>query len=194
MPGWAGQTIENPVTGERMFFRRTGAETAGELLEIDLFVRPGGFVSVEHIHPRQEERLKVMAGNVRFRLNGREKVWGPGETVVVPPGTRHVWWQAGDEDLHMVLEFRPALNLDEFFAMVFGRARDGKTDTRGSVGLLQFSVMARGRFKDLFYVAKPPIPVQRILFTLVAPVARAMGYRDAYPAPIRENLPRAASR
>jgi len=37
-----GDVIENPRIGARMVFLRTGAETNGQLLQADLFVRPGG--------------------------------------------------------------------------------------------------------------------------------------------------------
>ena len=33
---YAGQTLENPASGERITFRRTAAETDGELVAIDL--------------------------------------------------------------------------------------------------------------------------------------------------------------
>ena len=41
----AGDTIENPVTGERIVFRATSVETNGEAVMIDCFVRPSGFVA-----------------------------------------------------------------------------------------------------------------------------------------------------
>ena len=38
---YPGQTIENPVSGERITFRRTAAETNGELLAFDLELSRG---------------------------------------------------------------------------------------------------------------------------------------------------------
>ena len=38
----AGDTIENPVTGERLVFRATAAETNGELTAFDTYVQPNG--------------------------------------------------------------------------------------------------------------------------------------------------------
>ena len=43
----AGDVIENPMTGEKMTFLVTGRETAGELLRIDMVVRPGGLLGKE---------------------------------------------------------------------------------------------------------------------------------------------------
>ena len=38
----AGETIENPVSGERFTFLRTARDTGGQFLELELAVRPGG--------------------------------------------------------------------------------------------------------------------------------------------------------
>jgi hypothetical protein len=37
---YAGQTSENPLSGERITFRQTAADTNGELLAIDLELSP----------------------------------------------------------------------------------------------------------------------------------------------------------
>src|SRR3982074_1104357 len=50
---YAGQIIENPVSGERITFRKTAAETNGELLEFDLGLTPDGHVPGMHVHPAQ---------------------------------------------------------------------------------------------------------------------------------------------
>jgi len=80
----AGQIIENPVTGERITFRRTAADTAGELLELDLELAPGGKVPGAHRHPKQEERFEVLSGRLELRLGLRRIVAEAGEVVTVP--------------------------------------------------------------------------------------------------------------
>ena len=49
---------------------------------------PGGAIT-EHVHPHQEERFIISAGEAHFTLDGEERVVGPGETLVVPAGARH---------------------------------------------------------------------------------------------------------
>src|ERR1700704_4344375 len=39
---YSGQIIENPVSGERITFRKTAADTTGELLEFDIQLTPDG--------------------------------------------------------------------------------------------------------------------------------------------------------
>ena len=82
-----GQTLENPVTGERFTFTDTAASTGGELLAFDFALRPGGKVPVPHVHPVQTERFEVVAGEVRFRLGLRTFVAQAGDVVEAPPAS-----------------------------------------------------------------------------------------------------------
>lgn len=64
----SGQTIENPLTGERVLVRKTAADTGGELVVIEVEVEPGGFVAAAHVHPGQEERFALLAGRLARRV------------------------------------------------------------------------------------------------------------------------------
>src|SRR6186997_2105805 len=94
----AGDVFENPVTGERAVVRIGTDQNDGELLVADLYVRPGGAVMGEHVHPAIEERFTVLRGHVGFRLAGRMSTAWPGVTLVAPPGTPHDWWNSGAEE------------------------------------------------------------------------------------------------
>ena len=76
----------HPVTGERIVFRKRSRDTGGELLEFNLFLAPSGFIAASHVHPNQEERFEISGAPVTFRVAGKEKVYQPGQVVVVPPG------------------------------------------------------------------------------------------------------------
>src|SRR5262245_61007348 len=126
-----GDVIDNPVTGEKMTFLRTGPETAGELLRIDMVVRPGGFVTGEHVHPHQEERFQIASGEITLRMRGEERRYAGGEEITIPRGTPHAWWNSGDSNLRVILEFRPAGRFAEFITTFFALARTWKTNSRG---------------------------------------------------------------
>jgi hypothetical protein len=49
---------------------------------------------------------------------------------VVPKGTPHVWWNSGDDELHVLVEVRPALRFESFFETFFGLAQDGKVHAK----------------------------------------------------------------
>jgi quercetin dioxygenase-like cupin family protein len=67
----SGQIITNPVSGERIEFIATAADTAGERLEFELSLTPDGHVHGAHVHPEQEERFHVLEGTMKFRLGLR---------------------------------------------------------------------------------------------------------------------------
>ena len=73
----SGDTIENPVTGERLVFTATSAETGGEYVRFKCFVEPSGFVAAAHLHPLQEELFEIVEGAITFKVNGQELPTGP---------------------------------------------------------------------------------------------------------------------
>jgi quercetin dioxygenase-like cupin family protein len=171
--------LVHPVTGERIVFRKRSRDTGGELLEMSLYLAPGGFIASPHVHPNQEERFEVKGSPVMFRVAGKERLYQPGESVFVPPGIPHVWWNASEQEAATLVQFRPALDTETFFETFFGLARDGKVGKSGLPNPLQMSVLARGYHREM---ALPP-PAQWILGPLavaMAPLARALGYRARY--------------
>lgn len=179
----SGDVLEHPVTREKIIIRKTARDTGGTLFQGDLYLQPGAFVAAEHIHPLQEERFAVIAGTLRGRVAGKEFTSGPGETVVVPRGAPHVWWNSGDEELHCLVDLRPALRIEGFFETFFGLAQDGKVNPKtGLPNLLQLAVIMR-MFRQELVLARPPQLVQTALFGVLAPLGRLVGYRGEYPYP-----------
>jgi quercetin dioxygenase-like cupin family protein len=124
----AGDSIENPLTGERITFVRTAADTGGELLELEATWTRRGMRTQEHVHPEMEERFEVLSGDARFRIAGEERSAGPGDVVTVPAGTRHVAWNPSDGEARLRLQFRPALRWEDFVDRLFTLARKDRMD------------------------------------------------------------------
>jgi len=186
-----GDTIENPVTGERLVFRKTARETGGEAVVIETYVQPNGFVAAAHVHPSQEERFEVLRGSVGFRV-GREKlVAGPGQRVTVPAGTPHKFWNAGDEVAHFVCEIRPALQFESLIETMFSLAADGKTNRKGMPNPLRLAVIANAHF-DTVRLPFPPALLQRIGLAVGSPLGRAFGYRPVYVPAAPDTAPATA--
>lgn len=179
----SGDILEHPVTRERIVFRKTAGDTGGELLQAELYLQPGAFVAAEHIHPRQEERFEVLSGTLRGRVAGKELASVPGELVVVPMGTPHVWWNSGQDELRVLVEVRPALRFENFFETFFGLAQDGKVNPKtGLPNPFQLALMMQAYHNELI-LAQPPRLMQTLLFGLLAPVGRLLGYQGEYPYP-----------
>jgi hypothetical protein len=153
------ESIENPVTGESMTFLLTGRDTKGELLRIDMRVRPSGFASGEHIHPRQEERFQIDRGQTTLRIRGQER----------------------RNELRVLVEFRPAGRFAEFITTYFALGRTGRVNDRGiPTNPLQLAVTF-AEYQEVLRGTSPPIMVQRILFATLAPLGRLMGYTPDVP-------------
>ena len=172
-----GDVIENPVTGERIVFRQTSVDTNGELLQFELFLKPHGFVPFEHVHSRQEERVEVVLGSVRYRLGGQEEGLTAGQAKALPPGIAHILWNDSDDEAHLRMEVRPALEMETLLETVFGLARDGKTNNKGMPNPLHGALLAR---EYELFLPGPPIPMQRAGMAVLAPIARLIGYRARY--------------
>jgi quercetin dioxygenase-like cupin family protein len=180
----AGDTIENPVTGERIVFRATSRETNGEAVVFETFVQPNGFVAAAHVHPKQEERFEIVAGTLGLNVSGREIVAGPGETLTVPAGAPHRFWNAGDDEVRFRCEVRPALNFEQLLETMFALAADGKTNEKGMPNLLRLAVIARAHF-DVVRLPFPPAFLQRLGLALGAPMGRLLGYGPTYDRSVK---------
>jgi quercetin dioxygenase-like cupin family protein len=175
----AGDQIENPVTGERLVFHETSAETGGARVVFETIVQPGGFVAAAHVHPLQTERFEALAGTVGVR-RGKEKVeLRPGDVAVIEPGTPHKFWNAGDEEARFVCTVIPALQFERLIATMFSLAADGKTNRKGMPNPIRLAVIANSHFDD---VRLPLIPqsLQKLALALGAPVGKLLGFGATY--------------
>ena len=182
----AGEVYENPVTGERAVIRVGTEESGGELLVNDLYVRPGGAVMGEHVHPNIEESFTVVRGRLGYRLDGREGVAKPGERLHVPRGTTHDWWNVGEEEAQVLVEISPAARFEEMILNAFGLAQDGKTNAKGQPRLLRAAGDPQGGLME-HDVDSVGQPIQQRLIADVAldhaHVADRLGRREVRVAP-----------
>jgi mannose-6-phosphate isomerase-like protein (cupin superfamily) len=127
----SGDVLENPVTGERFVFRKTACGIPGESLVFDFYLAPRGRVPGLHVHPKLEERWQILAGCAGARIGRRRHRAEVGEQLVVPAGAPHMLWNEEGEELHVLNEFRPALNIEGFLEAFLGLAASGNVSRRG---------------------------------------------------------------
>jgi mannose-6-phosphate isomerase-like protein (cupin superfamily) len=128
----AGDELFNPLTGERIVFRKTAAETDGALLEMDDFWTRPGHRAPAHSHPRMQEHWEIIAGTASFVIDGVERSAGPGEVVVADPGVPHQAWNATAEPVQLRIQMRPALRWETFVERLFELAADAQRSGSGT--------------------------------------------------------------
>jgi quercetin dioxygenase-like cupin family protein len=168
------EVVEDPVLRQRYRFTRRG-----DVLEVELWVDPGGGVT-PHIHPAMEERFHVLAGRPSFLAGRRWSDAAPGETVVVPPGMRHAYRNRGEEVAHIRCEATPASTLQEFLEEVAELSRKGRLMRPGLPktpgGLLDAAALAK-RHRDMVVLLMPPPFVQRLVMDPLVALSRGRAAR-----------------
>lgn len=176
----AGDTFNNPVTGEYGYVRLGTEETHGERMVIDLRVRVGGASLGPHLHREVDERFTVLGGKIGYFVGDKKGIMEAGETADLPRGIHHDWWNAGPEEARVIVEIRPAARFEQMAITTFGLAREGKTNKKGMPNPLQLAVISK-EFEDVLQVMNPPFWVQRVLFAVLVPIGHLLGYKAIYP-------------
>jgi mannose-6-phosphate isomerase-like protein (cupin superfamily) len=168
-----GETIEAPNMGMRVTCHENAAGSQGELLSFDLWMRGGATPPPMHVHPHQEERITVSRGAVRSR-SGADRVLSPGDTVVSRPGEPHTVGPAGNEDVEVVAELRPALNYERFIERTFALDRAGHINAKGRGNPLRMATA--GARKAEFFLPRIPLAIQRTVLAAMERLAKRVGY------------------
>jgi mannose-6-phosphate isomerase-like protein (cupin superfamily) len=175
--------FENPESGERIVLHPDAPAAGGRVLTWELFLAPGGRVPSTHAHPGQEERFTVREGRLRFRVGARRITAGPGETVVVPPGTVHRFSNPGGLPAHATVETRPPLAMAALLGTAAAMARERQARRRRLPfrpgDLLELALFMEEFGQEVRAPYLPAAPVRRAVAAL-AGLARALGRDDRY--------------
>ena len=160
------QTITNPSTGQVI---SVISETP-ELLVLESDYPAGCPSPPAHLHPNQDEHFEVLSGAVQAMVGNRAMILGQGDTLDIPKGTKHEFGGLPDQPGTVRWEIRPALRTREFLETV-NRWADPAT---GRPSTLQAALTAK-EYAPEFRLANPSHGTQRVLFAILAPLARMRG-------------------
>ena len=171
--------FSNPATGETITFTATFEDREEDLVRFNWRSQPGGAIT-EHLHPHQEERFTITAGEAHFTVNDEERIVGPGETIVIPVGVRHSESNPGTVTIEGIVELRPELPTRELHEAFGGLSSEGKTTSRGAPkNPLQLGATL-WNFRQENRVTSPPPWVQNLILPPVAALAKVFGVRPYY--------------
>jgi quercetin dioxygenase-like cupin family protein len=150
-----------------------------EVLVVDLELSADGRVPGAHVHPLQEERFEVMQGTLKFRKGMKTVTARPGDKVIVPSGTVHRFWNAGEATARVRVEVRPALRMEELFETAVSLAQDGRTLSSGMPDPLELALFMH-EFEAEVRAPFAPAPLVRMVMTPLTWLARRRGLDSRY--------------
>ena len=168
----------NPATGEWITYTALAEDSDGQLVRFTWRSVPGGVIT-EHIHPRQEERFTIVAGEAHFTLTA-ESTWPQRARRSSSRRRPHSEGNPGPAEIDGVVELRPALRTKERHEAFAGLVADGKTTPRGAPkNPLQLGATF-WHFRHESRVTSPPIWVQNLMLPPLWALAKAFGVRPYY--------------
>jgi quercetin dioxygenase-like cupin family protein len=176
---YKNKIIFNPKTRNEIKFLQTSKDSDGKILEMESTYFANSKEPPPHYHPYQEEDFTVLSGEISIRTNGKINILKHGESIHIPANTVHSMWNNSEDQTVVNWKVRPAMETEFMLETLLGLAKDGKTNEEGVPGLLQISLTAN-KFSNVLRLDKPPFLLQKIIFTLLSPLAIALGYRATY--------------
>lgn len=135
----------------------------------------------EHFHEAFSETFTVKSGTLSILVNGEKRTLKAGETITIPPMTRHKPFNETDETV--IVESNDPKTLPVEFgyhlSQLYGFMDRFPNGPSTPQIMIQLSVY--GSDADSYIADGPPLGVQKAMRVVMAPTARLLGYRRYYP-------------
>ncbi|NJB86778.1 quercetin dioxygenase-like cupin family protein [Lewinella marina] len=103
--GGEGKAVN--VLGDRMTFKLTGADTAGQLTMIEETNDPGVMIP-PHIHDNEDEIFRVLEGELELTVGDQTTILRAGDMAFGPRGVAHSWKTVGEGKTRVILTAFPS--------------------------------------------------------------------------------------
>ncbi len=172
-------------TGELISIIRTGLETEGAVFEFEAILPAGLSGPPAHWHRVEQETFEVVEGTLRVRVGHEVRHLGPGESLVVPPGTVHSFSNPTGQQARVITRETPAGQLE---AQLRVMASAGRLPP-----LVRLADVNASHGFSFFLAGLPEFP-QRLLWQGLAGLARPRGLwrpssLEARPVPQKGDPP-----
>jgi mannose-6-phosphate isomerase-like protein (cupin superfamily) len=169
-PASATLRLENRHTGEVLEIRR--ARRNGE----PVFALRGTLPAHRegpplHVHYAEDEEGLIVAGTLSAEVDRQRVTVGPGQTVRLPQGVPHRWWNDGDQTLIFEGYTHPAVDLDRYLQAVFEVMNAGAPNRPPLFYLANLAL----RHRRTQSVLLMPAPIQTVLFGFLVLVGTLLG-------------------
>lgn len=138
----------------------------------------GGGNALMHRHPCADETFEVQSGCLKIVIGKTEHVLRAGQSATIPRGTPHHFRNGSEDAGEFTVTFSPAQRHRHFFKTFAKLTQDQPTwfAVKGDPNVLLIALRLH-TYRDHLYLTGLPIRFQKIVFAVLAPVARLRGYR-----------------
>jgi len=174
----AGESVENPIAGERLTFVAT-REDGSESLVCDITTTAGAPGPPEHIHPSSSELFEVQEGAIMLEAGGTRHTLRSGESLTVRAGVAHKFASHPELDGRTRVTFDVPGRIEDQLVTFSELARAGRLSADGRPSMQQVAVT----FSELVHDTRAtvaPWAAQRALFAVLAPIGRRHGLKPFY--------------
>lgn len=124
------RVITNPIIKDKVTFIKTAAETNGKLTWITIELAPKGGNEL-HYHENFTETFEPIRGELGLTLGKKELILKEGESKTVPVNAIHRFYNPNDFPIEFHVKIEPgSRNLEAFLQIIYGLAKDGKTNRK----------------------------------------------------------------
>ena len=165
-----GLRLHNRHTDETLVMRRR-RRNGEAILELWGTLPPHREGPPLHVHYLEDEEGVVTAGRLAAEVGGQRIEVGPGETVRLPRGVPHRWWNGGDEPLVFEGTAQPAADFDRYVQAVFEVINAGPPNRPSLFYLAHIAL----RHRQTHAVVLMPRLLQSALFRVVVAIGTITG-------------------
>jgi quercetin dioxygenase-like cupin family protein len=94
--------------GDSRWVSHPASTGARQLAALDANIKPGEGHSF-HKHPKQEEVLCVIDGQIEQWIDREKRILAAGDAIFIAPGTVHATFNIGKNEAHVVVIFGPCV-------------------------------------------------------------------------------------
>jgi len=149
-------------------------------LHTRLVVAPNAAGPPEHFHENFTETFTVKNGTLSMLVNGEKRILKAGETISVPPMTKHKPFNETAEPVLVESDDEKTLPVEFGYhlSQLYGVMDSYPNGISVPQMMMQFAVY--GTEADSYIADGPSLGTQKAMRVIMAPTARLLGYKNYY--------------
>jgi len=178
-----GSVVEVP--GMRALVTAAPADVALDPLEMEIYLAPGALGAPAHYHPSVVEEYRVVTGILNVLLGAGWRDVAEGNSIVIPPGTKHTFRNRTETPVVLTNVHRPAGGFAAYWEQRGALSRAGGLTSFSDPRTVMLMSALIGRHRDALVATGFLGRVMMPLAAFVASVLRVDSILTA-PAALRQ--------